>query len=253
MHSLNINLCVLGDSHTVALRRALARPTTEPSPLKIQLIASARDGMRSTRLNGTRLEATTEKVAEQFIRTSGGNPFVDLEPYDAIALCGLGMNLQSLFYILNTHQPLNPLFTPTTKNIISPAALQAAIQDAVNTSIAGWLLPQIRTISAKPIWLIPQPAPDASITQLSHKWPWLKDTQASILLQLLHDNLGVAIKNLSDKFDARILQQPQATLTEDGFSLSKYLQLGKQQDSAHMNADYGIIVLRQLEQALTPV
>src|SRR5690606_28751291 len=78
-------ICVLGDSHVVALRRALGRDPANLAGLDITLVASARDGMNNTRLAGSRLEATTEKIADQFIRTSGGKPYVDLANYDYLA------------------------------------------------------------------------------------------------------------------------------------------------------------------------
>jgi len=246
-------ICVLGDSHVVALRRALGRDPANLAGLDITLVASARDGMNNTRLAGSRLEATAEKIADQFIRTSGGKPYVDLANYDYLAICGLGLSLQSLFGIFNEHRLYDDTGALSDLPLISVGATEAIAKDIFCNSIGARLLAQIRTCSAVPVLVIPQPAPTSAIGSVTGKWPWLSSPGVARIVQTLHRIESNALQYICSQFGATPILQPFSTLAGEGFTLDAYHQLGMENDAAHMNADYGLLVLRQIQEFIEGV
>lgn len=245
-----MKVCVLGDSHVVALRRAYLRDPTAFDGLQMTWVAAARDGMKHTRFVGSRLEPTNEKVASQFRRTSSGDPSVDLARFDAVAICALGLSLQSLFWVFNTHLPAPRAKGSKSQHLISNPALRAVAADLLGCSIAARMVSEIRRVSTAPLFVIPQPVPEASIKKLSNKWPWLAGADTERLMLLLRDSLNQTVLCLCKMHSATALLQPMQTLDSSGFTREAFRQASNEDDPAHMNADYGLVVLAQLRAAL---
>ncbi|MGV3572506.1 MAG: hypothetical protein ACO1PB_18045 [Ramlibacter sp.] len=215
-----MKLCILGNSHASSLRRgwdllAAAHPGHEPV-----FFASRGTGLGELEVSGDTLVPVTPKVAHDIAFTSGGLAAIRPDDYDAVLLYGLSLGV------------------PDLDARLSEAVAHAACVDSVQGSTALRLARRIRAISARPIYLGPNPLL-AWVEGPPRARKWSYDT--------VFERCAAAI----DVPGVSLLRQPPATLHDEWTTRPEFLKdamtldVGDADSSRlyggrrHMNAAFG--------------
>lgn len=230
-----MNLCILGNSHTGALKRAWDNYFEEESKtqLNIDFYAARRAALESLKLEGNSLIPTNETVRKSISFTSNGNESVNLNDYDSFLIYGLG---------------IKPYYT--RENFHSSEVLFCSMRDNYSDSLGFQLASKIRAASDHKIYLGHTPlASNVKKDAIEEK---------AILSGQYLDGLKLVNEEFLNPLNFELAQQPLETMvnnnrnTHSDFSKgSKRLSVGDKLDdqthpegeNGHMNDQYGRVWL----------
>lgn len=231
---MRLKLCILGDSHTGALKRAWDR-LVEPdlkNKFDITFFASRGEGLSGLRLHEKFLIPTSKKLKSNLEFTSNGLSFIDIEKYDLFLIYGLGLN----FYF-----PSNFFY--------SNDVINQSIEDNYKCSLGYHILMMIREVTNKKAYLGHNPMPAQK-----------EDDNTTLLPINSQYTSGISIVNKKTlmELNSELIHQPLTTLTnghrnthlkftKNSIPLGMGDMLDGQahpvQDNLHMNDDFGKIWL----------
>ncbi|HTT97361.1 MAG TPA: hypothetical protein VMF58_04890 [Rhizomicrobium sp.] len=218
-------------------------PTISPEypDVEMTFFAGSAQAMESLELDGNALVATTDALRKRLKTTSSGLASI-ANDYDAYVICGLGLNGQAagqVHRILRAGKKGSEL-SPDYQNKELPAALA----EAVGRVKAIRILDMLRRITDAKILLIAQPlraesdVPAENAPSRGMRW----------ILSVFHS----ACEQLAKAHNATFMPQPLETLSDASVATkAKFLPSQarlspdeSREDRAHMNGEYGAIVLR---------
>ncbi len=225
----DMKLCIVGNSHVGALKRAWESMPERHKLFSIAFFADRGEGLKELDVSDDRLVPKTDRLKSSLEFTSGGRSAIAPKEYDYILIYGAGAK---------------PLFVDSSRGY-SSAVLKQAASDHVVGSLSFELIKKIKGISDKKILVGHNPLPARK-----------REVEAMEPKEYFY---GIELLNkfVYSKFDSHLLPQPSRTIvngryTAPSFSKgSKRLSVGDHRDneshpdrdSSHMNDDFGIIWL----------
>lgn len=257
-----MNICIVGNSHVAAIRRAVRAGFAVPDGGTI-LVAGATSPCWQNggvfRLDGTCLvpkdDSLGEKISADF---ADGDIRIDLKRIDCFVIHGLVPNFFSFNsslakYETSAHAPRR-LFGGRRKALrhISKSCLEQCAVDYFTKSriLTDTVLPlvrMVRAVSDMPVFLSPNPNPVPSIqTSSTHS----KRKKERLRPDIVATHLDVAARATKTAFSGERhppfwLDQPAETIV-DGIYTKEEFGVVRDDDYGHMGAEYGTVFLRQL-------
>lgn len=233
-----MKICVLSNSHAAALRQGLDK--LEPSAraeLDVTFFASRSGGMKALESDGRRLRCPDPEVLRDIQYTSGGLGEIDLAHYDVFVVHAMGL----LYPYVQLAAPYSQQF------------------------VAAWMLGRWRQVLSYRLLEMLQAAPRARLVVSPQPYLSESDDSARSLVEkaiLPPVPLERAFSGEAwlGELRALFLPQPAATVVKHVLTDRRYsrgsvrLDVGDRQsaqphpasDHQHMNADYGLLVWRDL-------
>ncbi len=236
-------LCIIGDSHAVALKAGWETMKDERPDWTLDFFAAQRALAQFLEVEDDRLVAMHERLRESYARSAGGKTAIEAG-YDGYVVCGLGLSLHSVKAVYNRgrapgHAPRDDVPQVTRE------AFLAAVAEEQRMSLAVRTLDLLRRISQAPAMLIANPLPSETASALL--WVNVKRNGDA---QDLAEAFFEACALVAAARNAVFLQPPAETLadatsTRDEFSREAARMIPNQPDDHHhMNGRYGAILLR---------
>jgi hypothetical protein len=238
-------LCVMGDSHTAALKAGWSDIADDHPDLDVVFF-----GAGGSRLGDLTVEdgalVTSDKPLMKLLRyTSGGKDRID-GAYDGYILCGLALSLTNLTPIVKCFRSEGE--SKDMRMALSDACYRACFVGTCRVSLMGQTLAKLRQISAAPAAVMVQPLPAPR--------PWLKNLALAGDDVIVARFMNAAMADMAQGFDARFVAQPQETLDDSALTTDAVFfqdavhMFGKPDDRRHANARYGTIMLKAALAAL---
>jgi len=234
-----MNICVFGNSHTGAIKRAWDLISEAYSDINLTFYAARGTGLRSLAIENKSIISLDSEVAASIAFTSGKDDQVCLSDYDAVVVYASG---------LKAHNP---------RTFYSEQLTQIALQERFAKTMSSHICTLIRELSDMPIFLAHTPLRPAD-----------DDTQASSqeIIDYCHHQ-GLANILFYQSFNAEVIPQPEETLGANGLTQSSYAkgskklavgssvdnQLHGDRDNTHMNDAFGRLWLEALFNRLNTI
>jgi hypothetical protein len=239
-------ICVIGDSHTAALKAGWTSIAGEFAHADLTFFAARRELLVNLAVKDGALVPTDPRLRRAFNERGGGA--IRIEPrFDGYILCGMGSGMKSVLPLLSQHRPAT--IARDGRQALSNACYAACMARLLALTPMMWLLGLLRQISDAPAVLVATPAsaPRPAFAMLAERG----EDAALVALYTR------AFDSLAGPLGARFLAQPRETLHESVLSTDPiYFRdgehlAGDEDDQSHANAEYGAIVLRRALAALT--
>jgi hypothetical protein len=239
-----MRICILGNSHTGALKLAWSKLTASVPQVELIFFAAPGIGFAHADLEGGHLVPRSKRLKELFAYTSGGLESVDIAAYDAFLVYGLGFSIPRAK--IDNHR-------------YSSAVVSATYSDLLAKSLNWRLGNFVRSVTHAPIYVGHNPVPSlgevpAALPAADKEMSWSYDESAGIFSRILAER------------DMLFIAQPHVTFGEDGMTKREYsfgslkLDVGGRDgsdvhdadDIGHMNEEFGRIWLESFFKAIAP-
>ncbi|MFC3122273.1 hypothetical protein [Agaribacter flavus] len=231
-----MRLCVIGDSHTAALKRSWDDIGSNRKDVSIRFFASRGVTISNLKIESGALVPHKKFIEKQMELSSGGSSRIVEEDYDTFLVYGL---------------KCKPCFIDPNY-FYSDQLLMQILSDTVDTASLK-LIKKIRQISGKKIWVGHTPLEAA-----------FEDTS-----QVIPNEYLMGIKHLNESYyrplNAELVTQPSETIAGGYYTLEKYTKGSKRldiglkdesefhevEDREHMNDEFGRLWLESFIRMLT--
>ena len=241
-------VCLIGDSHTAALRHGWALVRQEFPEIEFAFFAAHRRYMGDLAVEDGRLVPQSEDLR---LRLNRGKPDPAIAPdYDRYLLCGMDY---SLYYAMNKLMRFRSEDQAADNRApLSGACYRLAMTGCLRATVSMQVARKLRAITALPMSIVPGPRiSDATELKL---YPKLEETGDA---ERIAGYFAAASDTLCREVDAQIVGQPPETLRDPLRTLAVYAKDAPREfdeiarpegwkDYQHMNAEYGALVLRAL-------
>jgi hypothetical protein len=195
-----------------------------------------------------RLVAGSDDLVRQMRRLCGATE-IHTREYDAFLLVGLSIHPILLQQLYSRHR-LREHATHETQ-VISRAALDAAVTDAFRRSIAFRTIEMLRSVTQAPIAFAPEPLLSTNVLEHEDAGRFWKGKQAGLLAEVYADRVA----HFADELNIIAVFQPPDTIIPPGFTNPAFSngvtiwsdRVKNEREHRHMNAAFGT---RMLECAL---
>jgi hypothetical protein len=226
---------ILGDSHTEAIKQAVARSSSK-NDLDYSVLRIAKATAKGEVVGNTTLPEALKLIA-------------DLQRPDIVVLCLLG-TAHNIFGLLQHPEPFDVFLS----EMAEPAdGLSIVPQNALRTMFMNFLgqdkkLGKVRDTTQCSVFHLSTPPPKADndfiLSKLrnyrGHKVTGITPADTRLKLWALEMS---ALNEFCSKRGIRFIPPPKDAVRPDGFLKTEYYG----GDATHANAEYGKLVLRQLE------
>ncbi|HTT99100.1 MAG TPA: hypothetical protein VMF58_13700 [Rhizomicrobium sp.] len=243
-----MDICVIGDSHAVALKDAYPAMEGEFPGCGVTFFAGYGDRLKALTVTDGKLTANSPDLLRLFKLTSGGE--ASIEPrYDAYLLVGVGFRLFRAARLCQSEieKRLNAGADPK----IADDELVCLIHKEFTLTIGNAVMAKLRQVTDAPAYFVATPYPGLTVDR--EIWRWLK---RRIPLDRLESAYNAACEKLCAAQDVRFLPQPDETIARNGVTTREKYTRGatavveRVSDDRHMNAEFGAIVLRAALRAI---
>jgi len=241
-------VCLIGNSHVANLK--LAWPFVEAEFPGVRTVFFASDGttMELDVVSG-KLAARADYVRERMATTSGTSG--DIEPiYDAYVVCGL--TLSSMRTINTYSATMQRLRAAGRATSASADDIAHGMAPQVVGSLAFDIASKLRRLTCAPIFVIATP-----LTAYERHPDMWRRFETRGVVDLLADAFSRACHNAAREIDAVFVPQPAETVGPNRLTTRpRFYRLPvteaavERANHAHMNAAFGIIVLRDVLQRI---
>jgi hypothetical protein len=241
-------ICFIGDSHVAALRLALMSERFAARRGDVAIFGTIRSTLSDLTLRDGKLTSDAPEVREA-LRFTGGAEAIDLAGYDIFCVVACGTNFSPATMV--THGATTYAFNLPDRQIVSQQLLDAMAVSAYRQTVAYKIVDMLASGTDKPIFLMPDPLWAPSVLQRprsSQLRKVLKVVDGGVYADWVFRALAAAF---SPK--AAVLRQPASTVEGGCFTRQEFAKGSvrlrqavvehEDSDFAHMNADYGALVL----------
>jgi len=248
-------VCFFGNSHLGAIREAVMSEAGRPlcDDLEITFFGSHGHSLQNVVVEGGQVKPTNDIVRENFEWTSGGQKAVTLGAFDVIYLI-----VADNMYALDR-------FFPVASNSLEfscPPVPECLFDAILAGEMAHWQMALVRSIAAQvpevPVYHLGAPLRSDAMPYARMVLGALSDLEArgADPVADLRARLGAYVAR-QETGNLRFLKPPAWTLEQRGLYTQQAYSIGSQRmsqqpqtheanDYQHMNADYGVQVLRML-------
>ncbi len=232
-----MKICVIGNSHVGALKRAWDEIKGNYPQQRIIFFAQRGDGLEELAAHNGKLTPNNEELTKSLEFTSGGSKEIAPEDYDMFVIYGVGATA----YFIDNNQ------------FYSRSAMQRALHDILDPTLSFKLLKRLRSITDKKIFVGHCPLPAA------------KEVASNTRPNAYIAGLKLINDIIYHPLNAELIGQPLSTIVNEKHTHpdlskdSKRLAIGDNFDNEnhpanedmHMNDKFGEMWLREfLEKAL---
>jgi len=217
------SVCVLGDSHTGALKMGWGFIQRDFPELQLVFFAAPSEYLSELAVRDGALVPLSDVLRRRIVLSSGGLETI-AGSYDYYLICGLGSRAPRL---------------------IAPRddVLRERLRRFVDASLCVQTLKKLRAITHAPVGVIPSPRRSSEAPEATSNNE--RVTRSVTLFRL-------ACEEAIEGLHAELFPQPAETLSEDGaYTKAEFARsparleiIHKGEDHSHMDASYGAIVLR---------
>lgn len=162
-------IAVIGNVHIAAAKDGWDRISDRHPDHRLTFFGAPRDFMKDLVLRDGMLVPGTDRLRAKLRLSSGGLEAIRLDAYDEVVLYGLQFGPRQVVQLYRTHRPVSfewrdPLpdlapmrRAPDRVTSIAEHLFDRAVRAGLGQSIAMGLIGQIRTVSDRPVSLIPAP------------------------------------------------------------------------------------------------
>jgi hypothetical protein len=242
-------LCVIGDSHTSALKQGWHRIADDFTDIEVTFFSSHRRRFVHLAVRGDTLVPEDEELREVLMRSCVFEPVIASD-YDRYILVGLDFSTYQLMKKLGGFRSEDQ--TADNRVLLSDECYRLAVTGCLRDSVSMQVARKIRAITERPLAIVPGPA--------------ISDANERKLYQRLHETgdceriakyFLAAAEVLAREVDATILHQPPETMSDPLRTLAIYGKDAPREfgdtprpedwkDYQHMNGEYGALVWRCL-------
>jgi hypothetical protein len=244
-----MKICIIGNSHLAALGNAWRLQLKDAYPdLSVTFFGSAQDSLKHLVVDGNRLVPLIPLVGKNFLITTDGRfSIIDFSEFDQVVFVALGFNIFSIRRLLESFSVVED----GDKRVISTQCFVASIAGFIRESLLFDLLRKSVSITSLPMHVVLQPFPAKSVLKNRMADVLRNMVKPELIVNLYKDALSIACKEIG----VVPVFQPKETITDNFFTKEIFSKgsvtlLGKKShdknDWAHMNTDYGIVVLEGL-------
>lgn len=265
---MRARLCLIGNSHLVAVQAALA---ADPGrwPLDCRFVPFRGEAVVETDIAGGVLRPVTETARAQ-MRQRAGAEAVDLRAFDAIAVVGFGLKAQHAQTLWKEARwPGLPSLTEAADLaemrpvLISRAAARAGLAAMLGAVTGLVMAARIAAAVPCPVVVIGQPRLHARVcAQPMGRFFGLSRAIKAGDAPAISDLFEAASAAAARACGAAVLSQPRQTIVKDILTDPRYMAgtvrvrrtdgVADVPDFKHPNAAYGALMLDQLAQAVAP-
>jgi len=247
------SLCVLGNSHTAAIKHAWERqPPRVADGFEMQFFAAAQKQLDKLAFKDGQFEAGSEQLRRKFFQTSSSHAPVDIAAYDGFLLVGLGFDIDVTNWGGSVSTPEEARWEEV-RELVSDACFREIARYRLLGTLAVRFARDIRRASRAPMLLaaVPFPSELAMNTKRAQKLPQLReDGYLGPFIARCKD----AAEELMAEMDCGIVWQDASTLARPGFTRKEFNVNGAvfsergddPDDLEHMNADFGLLTLNNV-------
>jgi hypothetical protein len=237
------SICFIGDSHLATLKFGLPLLENDCPDIEPVFFASHGKSMTGIALSGGALVATNEALLKSLKTTSGGHTAIRSE-YDCYVIHGLELSVTIPLLLMRTRKTGGDITHLSAHG--ESSALREQVAAAIKETIAVKILTMLRKITSAPAFLSPAPISSLQLPALRERLAARGRNEG--VIQMFE---GLC-REVAEGADARFLPQPACTRTADGMATQQiYSQRPARfkitqpvEDKSHMNAQYGVAVLR---------
>jgi len=240
-------ICVIGDSHIAAFMLGWRQIECEYPGTRFTFFGAPDPEMRNLTVSFGSLVLTTATLRRHIARTASNAEIRG--DYDVYLICGLQFNVfQSLPLYAKWRAEV---FAKDGRTPISDACFVRSLQGCLGGTLAVEMIGKVRQVTSAPIVLIPQPLPG----EKSKRFMLLGNEKDNRGEECVAELFNIACRKLARDLDVQIVFQPEFTKngplhTKAIYSAGsiKFTDLctkHPQDEPKHMNADYGLVMLRE--------
>jgi len=238
-------LCVIGNSHVVAVREGWRDAGQLAERFSKSFYAAPGELMTDIQLRDGKLVPGSAEARKSMEVISGASE-IDPGAFDAFLLVGLHVRLHLVAQIYRTHR----LAADAGPNhqVISAGALGAAIAGQIEQTSGIKVASKLKSVTAAPIFLIPEPLPGEIIIEKDDFW-------AGAFLATIHRFYMEQLRRVTKSYNVELATQAEETITRGGLTKAAYLsgairlvnnKLQEKGQWRHMNAQFGAEILREM-------
>ena len=248
-----MRLCIIGNSHIACLKSAwttLSKDRTE----EVEFFASPLQSMTSLKRDGQKLASSLPSVTANMLRTSGGKEAIDLDDYDAVALC-IGAGIKGLGYAFAQHRTLEMPSSQWVRSFVSQEFSEVIAKETLRESGSYRLARTSLSDLSVPLLIFPAPIPTPGILDM-HRPAW---SDAEKLYPFFQRLMRDSVTSLQSEVTFDFVHQPEETL-QNGLTNRRYTAKKSEtqavfrgnatgeegSDPHHMNTEYGAIMMTAL-------
>ena len=229
-----VRVCLIGDSQLAAIRQGWSLIRDEFPGIAPTFFAGACSEWPTLEVCGDCLAAGSDKLSEQFARSSRGARTIG-SSFDFYIICGLELEIAPLLklWLREEHS--------------RPEVFRAAASRELRETLSAKTLAMVREITSSRIVLLPSPFQGEAFCRAS---PRLDTETARGIAEIF----GSECERLAGEFGATFLAQPAQTIAGNGVTTwMNFVRRSSDpalEDRRHGNAEYGAIALRQALEAV---
>jgi hypothetical protein len=244
-----VRLCVIGDSHTSALKHGWAAIAGEFPDIEITFFSSHRRRFVHLAVRGDALVPEDAELREVLMRSCVFEPVI-ANDYDRYVLVGLDYSTYQVLLQLGGFRSEDQAadYRAPLSNECYLRAVTGVLRETVSMQVAR----KLRAITVRPMTIVPGPAiSDANERKV---YPRLEESGDS---EKIANTFFAASNILAQELDATVARQPPETMRDSLRTLAIYAKDAPREfgdteqppgwkDYQHMNAEYGALVWRSL-------
>ena len=253
-------ICVLGDSHLGMVKRAMADLPKE-SGIEVTYFGARVDLWTGLSVRGREVSSSDQPLTEKFYLSSGGKTSIRVDEYDCFLIVGLDLSILP-FAFLSIRFASDSMQADSKKIRLSDACFSAAGYGILKTKVAVQVLGHLRSLSNRPIFLIPAPNPaeGASAEILP---PWLQPYYVigrSADAWAIRNHFKAACAQLERDFESIVVDLPEQAAATGLINHQDYSRLARNAGNYteeeiigrvnHANVRYAQLVLPTVLEAM---
>ncbi|MDO6964489.1 hypothetical protein [Rhizobium alvei] len=246
---MNKQVCFIGDSHVASLRLGLDTDGGAEFKDQIDIFGARGRGLFSTRIEEGQLVSDAQEVRDSFVMT-GKADHIDIARYEAICVVGCLGGWPRFENVFKHFSPLGERVNETA--LVSKGFMDRLLKRQIEQTMAVAVMRELAEKAGKPLFYIPNPLFSKSILEHPKGFFFRRAMRTGAAGPMIERFRG-AVRAMIAPY-AMVLDQPVETIvppcfTDERFSvgsvrLSERAPKHKDDDFAHMNADFGAIVIR---------
>jgi hypothetical protein len=250
-------ICFVGNSHLAAIKLGWDATSDGYPDLHASFFGAPAAGMSHMAPSGDGYLVSSDKAATARLRALWGTDRFRPDDYDVLCLVGMGMSPRVLARLYGQFRSSAHRNRTGNFRLLSPDCFQEAANGELRTMVGARLLTRLRQVSQRPVVVAAQAAPCATAGDEQAQRRWLNAMLACGDDRILFDTFIGALRHLGANF---IVPQPVATqlnlfatkpeYAEGSQRLNPSFSEREDDNTNHMNAAYGALVVRDVCQLL---